>query len=233
MSNLTLFWLPITFISFIFFGGVFKFFQELYQLTAARAAYANSTIHAVIAVVWTIVAAWNDPNQQADGESTWAEAAWLATSLGYYLLDSVVVFCYVPDLEAGLHHFACVFGQLAALLTNRCGYNLVLNMLIAELSTPFLNTVCGEFLPKGSTGYVLCQAAFAVLFLFGRVVIAPFLAYELLFSSAPELVKAACVILMVLSVYWSARVIREILDALSPKAKHDSLIETGQYHGMG
>eukprot|EP01039_Chlorochromonas_danica_P009500 gene9500-10502_t len=227
---ISLFWVPVTCYALLFFVAVFTFFNKVLGLDVRRTGFAVSSVHAVVAVCWTSYAAYEDPIKSAGGESTYLEAAWLATSLGYYILDSIVCILYVPDGEALLHHAACVFGQIGALVYNRCGYNLVLTMLIAEVSTPFLNAFSAEFFPKGSLGYMICQVVFAVLFLIARIVLEPFLAYDLMTSEAPFLTKTACVTLIVLSVYWAAKVISGILEFLAPKAKTVEIVEVNTAH---
>lgn len=213
------FWIPITAASLTVFASTYLLVRRFSSYNYFESSCITSTLHAVVAIAWTAYAAYADPLQEDDGESTLLQSAWLATSLGYYLVDTYICLFLTDDKESLVHHFACIYGQIASLVTNRCGYILVLNMLIAELSTPFLYGFRFFFAPSHPL-HKACQAIFAVSFLVARATVAPLLAWRLLTSTmAPWLVKSACVMLLSLSYYWAALVVREIWRAVSPQPK--------------
>ena len=200
------------------------------RIGSNRASCLVSSIHAVGILIFATVAVLEDDQKLAGGLSTPLESTILAASLGYYVSDARISL-RLADYEGFVHHLICIFGQIASLVHNRCGYSLMLNMLAGEISTPFLYVFKSEILPKHSALNIASQVIFAFLFLAARMVIAPFLAKDLFESlHAPLLVKVACALLLALSTYWAARIVKEIVDFFRPQVTHEQLLDMKQYH---
>ena len=145
----------------------------------------------------------------------------LQWSLGYFLVDSVVVLFLSPDWEAAFHHLTIVIGQISAIQTGRCGYALAWFLFLAELSAPFLNCFLSGFTIEGTKSDFIVRAIFAGVFIVSRLLICPFMTYQFVFNctNAPMVPRIVCLCVMGISVVWGKRVIGGVVDALRPSAK--------------
>lgn len=164
----------------------------------------------------------------------------LIYSLGYFMVDSVVVLWLVPDISASLHHVSILLGLLAAIFsgeftetpvgssrlqyTGSSGYPLAVFLFAAEISAPFLNAFMSGLTAGTSLDFV-ARGIFAVTFLISRMIVCPILTYKFVVNcpNAHVIPKAVCLFVMCISAYWSKHIIKGIFDVFSDKgSKKDS-----------
>jgi len=142
----------------------------------------------------------------------------LQWSLGYFLVDSVVVVFLSPDWEAAFHHLTIIIGQISAIQTGRCGYALAWFLFLAELSAPFLNCFLSGLTIEGTRSDFIVRSLFAVIFIVSRLIICPLMTYKFVFDcqNAPLIPRLVCLGVMGISIVWGKRVISAIIAVLSP-----------------
>jgi len=196
-----------------------------YLRNVAKGSYVLSTIHAVSMLVFTtyliFVECSNPGHLHCDFDSTANSATqtmMLRWSLGYFLVDSIVVLFLSPDWEAAFHHLTIVIGQISAIQTGRCGYALAWFLFLAELSAPFLNCFLSGFTIEGTKSDFIVRAIFAAIFIVSRLLICPFMTYKFVFNctNAPLVPRIVCLCVMGISIVWGKRVIGGVVEALRP-----------------
>jgi hypothetical protein len=194
----------------------------------SKGSYLLSTVHAVSMLIFTsyliFVECSNSIYSHCEFDSSLnshLQNAMLQWSLGYFLVDSIVVLFLSPDWEAAFHHITIVIGQISALQTGRCGYALAWFLFLAELSAPFLNCFLSGFTIEGTRSDFVVRAAFAAIFIVSRLLICPFMTYQFVFNcnNAPLVPRLVCLCVMGISVVWGKRVIGGVVDALRPSPK--------------
>merc|ERR1712086_1021401 len=100
------------------------------------------------------------------------------------------------------HHIACAIVTGTPLYLGNSGAEVVWYLVLAEMSSPFLQ--CSKLLSvKGTETEGKLLIPFAVLFLFNRGVIGTWLSYNSLTSLKTDvIIKAMIVVVMGLSYYW-------------------------------
>mmetsp|Transcript_902 Transcript_902/g.873 ORF Transcript_902/g.873 Transcript_902/m.873 type:complete len:175 (-) Transcript_902:160-684(-) len=146
----------------------------------------------------------------------------LAFSLSYFVVDAVLCLTVLRDFEGSCHHITVVWGQFAALHSGYGGYQLAWFLFVAELSTPWLYLFQTGLAPEGSFLALASQAIFAVLFLVGRMVIAPYMATWLCDSpTTPVEVKISCLVILGISAVWATRILKAVMTFLRGDAKEE------------
>ena len=205
-----------------------------------RGSYVLSTFHAVAMLAFTTYVIFIDCaspyGTHCDFNSTAnndVQQLMLLFSLGYFIVDSIVVLFLSPDYEAAFHHLTIVVGQIAATQTGKGGYALAWFLFLAELSAPFLNCFLSGLTIEGSKSDFVVRAAFAFTFIVARLLICPFMTYKFVFASpdAPFIPKMVCLCVMAISAVWGKRVVGATLDALVPKKFHKIESSSGRFKG--
>jgi hypothetical protein len=195
-----------------------------------KGSYALSTIHAVSMLIFTSYVIFIDcgvPGYlhcEFDSISNNdLQQSMLQWSVGYFIVDSVVVLFLSPDWEAAFHHLTIIIGQISAIQTGRCGYALAWFLFLAELSAPFLNCFLSGLTIEGTKTDFIMRSLFAGIFITSRLIICPFMTYKFVFDckNAPLTPRLVCLAVMGLSVVWGKRVIAAVIAALSPSRKAD------------
>ena len=217
--------------------------------SVSKGSFVISTFHAVLVLFLTAYIIFSECwdsvlhfcHFNAPSSSDFQQFV-LLFSLGYFTVDSVVVLWLAPDTSAALHHVSIVIGQLAAIFSGdfnkepvnsffhfsgASGYPLACFLFAAEISAPFLNIFMSGFAKEGSRLQFFAKAMFAFTFIVSRLVVSPFLTYEFVVNStnAPWVVKAVCVFVMGISIYWSRAIIAGVAEALSPSVKQELIAE--------
>ena len=200
-------WMLVSLCSAACFASVFKSLRR-YPISPYQANCGMSVLHAMIIVVLATLAV-----QEKQGtSSTPLQAITLSVSLGYFMVDIFLCLLIPPvDKAAFVHHVACIAGQIASLNGGGYGQNLCLNLLSAEISTPFLYAFKTGLAGKGSFQEFICKGLFCSLFLTARFVYAPFLAKELFLSEASIVIKTSCVTILAVSALWACQIVSEIV----------------------
>lgn len=200
----------------------------------ARGSYALSTIHALSMLILTSYVIFVDCGWDSDPVSAHCnfdsagnnelQQRMLMWSIGYFIVDSVVVLSLVPDYEAAFHHVTIVIGQIAAIMTGTCGYALSWFLFLAELSAPFLNCFLSGLTIEGTSIDFAVRAIFAIVFIISRLVICPFMTYKFVFGcdEAPLTPRLVCLCVMGISIVWGKRVIAATVIALKGLFNEDS-----------
>lgn len=219
-----------------------------------KGSFVISTFHAVLILVLTSVIIFDECwdsmlrhcHFDASSSSDFQQGV-LLFSLGYFLVDSVVVLYFAPDASAALHHVSIVIGQVAAIFSGNfteepvdslfhfsgaSGYPLACFLFAAEISAPFLNIFLSGFAKSGSRFEFYAKAMFAFTFIVSRLVVSPFMTYEFVVNStnAPVAVKAVCLLVMGISIYWSRPIFAGVAEALFPpsSSKQQLIAEEGR-----
>lgn len=216
---------------------------------AAKASYVLSTVHAIAMMLLTgytiFVECWDtyDHHCHFDSESNSAfQQITLLFSLGYFVIDSVVVLWFSPDVSASLHHTSIIAGQIAAIssglpadpssdflfqTSGSSGYALACFLFAAELSAPLLNAFLSGLTKEGTQVDFITRASFAFVFIVSRLVVCPFLTYEFVVNSprAHIVPKLVCLFVMGISVYWSKSIFAAILEAIRGPSNQSKKME--------
>lgn len=216
---------------------------------AGKASYVLSTLHAIAILLLTgytiFVECWDTYDHHCHFDSHINSAfqqMTLLISLGYFVIDSVVVLWLAPDVSASLHHISIIAGQIAAIssglpadpssdfifqTSGSSGYALACFLFAAELSAPLLNAFLSGLTIEGTQVDFITRASFAFVFIVSRLVVCPFLTYEFLVNSprAHIVPKLVCLFVMGISVYWSKSIFAAILEAIRGPLKKSKKME--------
>ena len=196
--------------------------------TILRGSYVLSFSHAILMLLLTsynllVDCGTNDYAHCffASALNSYAQNMMLALSLGYFIVDSIVVMFVVPDYEAAFHHVTIVVGQLSAIATGTCGYALAWFLFLAEMSTPLLNCFLSGLTREGSRIDFIVRASFAFTFIVSRLLICPLITYRFVVGcvDSPLIPRLVCLCVQGISLVWGKRVILAVIDAVGPKQK--------------
>lgn len=216
--------------STLFFSSILGL-GSYFTKSVSKGSYILSTVHAVSMLFLTSFILLFDCGFSGDdhcffdaGINSHEQSMMLIFSVGYFIVDSMVVLFLVPDKEAAFHHLTIIVGQLAAIATGKCGYALAWFLFLAELSAPFLNCFLSGLTLEGSSTDFVVRAIFAFTFILSRLLICPFMTYKFVFGcpNAPTIPKLVCLCVMGISFVWGKRVVIATFDALCPKAHNKS-----------
>jgi hypothetical protein len=193
-------------------------------LQRQSSVFANrlvSIVHALVAMAMCTLAlprgSLRTELGRVGSRSSPAEEAAIAISLGYFVYDTACCLS-IGEREAAnnVHHVVSIAGLAAGLFSHRCAAELVLALLLVEVSNPFLHvrSLLAELNLKSSLLYTLSEAGFLIAYTLGRMVLGPVLMYYTLQSPLPPpAIKVGAVGLQLVSVFW----FREILAKASNK----------------
>jgi len=213
----------------------------------SQGSFVISTIHACLMILLTsrviFVECWDSDHISCHFDSPLSsdfQQGTLIFSLGYFIVDSIVVVWLAPDVSASLHHLSILVGLVAAIFSGEftetpygsrfqysgsSGYPLAVFLFAAEISAPFLNAFMSG-LTKGTSIDIFTRGIFAVTFLASRMVVCPILTYKFVMNcpNAHTIPKAVCVFVMGISAYWSGGIISQIYHTLKrPKITKGNL----------
>ncbi|XP_052203286.1 uncharacterized protein LOC127808743 [Diospyros lotus] len=128
----------------------------------------------------------------------------LAVSLAYMIYDlGCCLFDNNAKLDNSIHHMVCIIGIGAGLAYEKCGSEMVAELWITEISSPFLHLreMLKELGYKDSDLNLAADISFAVIFTVARMVGGPYLAYVTISANNPLLIKAMALGLQLVSAF--------------------------------
>lgn len=199
-----------------------------------------STVHAAFAV-WASIWLYRNEGHRVFGKLGMIEAddeifryhnatsqALMATSLGYFCYDLVVLYTYYPRLggmDFLCHHITAIFCLVLSLATKK-GHFIVLTAIASEMSTPYVNLryFLHQSGAKETKAYllngILLWTVWLVsrIYMFGSVSLFMFYNYRALLKeftpAVAYLVLIAVAILNGLSLNWFWKITRGLVKAL-------------------
>ena len=236
--------------STLLFGSILWASSNLMK-SVGKGSYVLSTFHAISILLltsYTIIYECSSSNHSHclfnSSNNSILQQFTLMYSIGYFLVDLVVVLWLVPDFSAALHHSSIIIGQIAAVFSGAslsvsgdnlfqydgsAGYPLACFLFAAELSAPFLNIFLSGMTTEGSQADFLARAGFALTFILARLIVCPFMTYEFVLNSpdAPLVPKLVCLFIMGISLHWSRTVVGNVIKAIRgpsmPYCKGDAI----------
>jgi hypothetical protein len=189
-----------------------------------KGSYVLSSVHAISMLYLTSYVLFSEcgwesalPHCEFDSRSNSEfQHRMLLWSVGYFIVDSVVVLRLVPDYESAFHHVTIVVGQMAAICTGTCGYALSWFLFLAELSAPFLNCFMSGLTIEGTPIDLTVKSIFSFTFIISRLLICPFMTYKFVFEcpNVPLIPKGVCLCVMAISLVWGKRIVGATITAL-------------------
>ena len=86
------------------------------------------------------------------------------------------------DIQMSIHHIICIVGMSMSLANDLSANHIVLAMFVAEASNPFmhLRVVLKQYGLRYTKAYESLEFAFMAIYIYGRLLIGPFLVYRVL-----------------------------------------------------
>ncbi|GAV56872.1 TRAM_LAG1_CLN8 domain-containing protein [Cephalotus follicularis] len=191
-----------------------------------------STSHATLAVILSSLSIedWRSPVCHAPKSSTRQMEA-LALSLSYLIYDLI---CSQFDervlLDNTIHHLVSIVGIGSALISQKCGSELIVALLITEISSPFLHLreILKELGYRDTNLNLAADILFALIFSIARMVGGPYLAYVTLSATNPPLIKVMAVGLQLVSAFWFYKIARMVRYKLIKRTTYKSTVHNDQ-----
>jgi hypothetical protein len=169
--------------------------------------YGNyfSMVHAITSLILSSIALYSEGLVFNAPLSSWTMKLVAYNSLAYFISDTILAIYYgYIDTAMVIHHFASVICSGTVFLSQSCGSEQALGLIIGESSNPF--NLYREILKhqklEKSKLYFQMSIAFIATFVTCRFVIAPY--YIALLYAAPTLlaIKAMIALVWFVSFHW-------------------------------
>uniref|UniRef100_A0A061RAZ1 Transmembrane protein 136 n=1 Tax=Tetraselmis sp. GSL018 TaxID=582737 RepID=A0A061RAZ1_9CHLO len=185
-----------------------------------------SILHSVIAIIMCLaIVDFTRPLSRVGGEpSTPQEISVMAVSLGYFLYDTVCCLIGSHDVVGSLHHVATIAGLYVGIFKELCGAELILCLLLMEVSTPFmhLRVMFKETFLKGTRIAAANEVTFGVAYIVCRVFLSSPLMYYTMAARTKgwehALLKAGAGGLWLISAFWLSKILKVVMGKSRSKA---------------
>lgn len=186
-----------------------------------------SLVHAALGLVWPwFVLDMTRLQENVGSATTPQQLTLLRVSFAYFFYDMLC--CMAIKLEPAemFHHIATLLGLYVGVFERVSGHELLLCLTLMEASNPFLHmrNVFRELGQGGTRLADLNDVAFAVTFLICRNFLGLFVVYwTLTCPQSPCLVKAGGLGILLISLFWTTKLVSLIQRKLFKKPQKKAL----------